>query len=332
MGGQNRYTLGRVRLDADATDETLRARRPLYLVGALLILTSLLIQIPLVFVAGLLVLALAIVPELWYRYALRRLVAYLELATERAEIGDTVQVSLVIENRKALMLPYLEIETQFPDALPLIGHVLDMAPVSERALLRNIYSLWAYQRVVRRYRARALTRGVYTFGPMRLRVSDPFGLLEREHTHGATATLIVHPLIVPLERFGLPAHAPFGERPAPRRLLEDPLRVAGIRPYQPGDEQRRIHWKATARLGSLQSKILETSTRHTVLIFLDIRTFTQISKGYAPDLVELVISAAASVANWGLEQGYAVGLVSNGTLLAPELDMLTGDGQHGRRR
>jgi uncharacterized protein (DUF58 family) len=327
MGGQNRYTLGRVRLDADATDETLRARRPLYLVGALLILTSLLIQIPLVFVAGLLVLALAIVPELWYRYALRRLVAYLELATERAEIGDTVQVSLVIENRKALMLPYLEIETQFPDALPLMGHVLDMAPVSERALLRNIYSLWAYQRVVRRYRVKALTRGVYMFGPMRLRVSDPFGLLEREHTHSATATLIVHPLIVPLERFGLPAHAPFGERPAPRRLIEDPLRVAGIRPYQPGDERRRIHWKATARLGSLQSKILETSTRHTVLIFLDIRTFTQISKGYAPDLVELVISAAASVANWGLEQGYAVGLVSNGTLLAPELDALTGDGR-----
>jgi uncharacterized protein DUF58 len=109
--------------------------------------------------------------------------------------------------------------------------------------------------------------------------------------------------------------------------LEDPLRVAGIRPYQPGDEQRRIHWKATARLGSLQSKILETSTRHTVLIFLDIRTFAQVSKGYLPDLVELVISAAASVANWGLEQGYAVGLVSNGTLLAPELDAFMGDGQ-----
>jgi uncharacterized protein (DUF58 family) len=327
MGGQNRYTLGRVRLDADATDETLRGRRPLYLVGALLILTSLLIQIPLVFVAGLLVLALAFVPELWYRYALRRLVADVELATERAEIGDTVQVSLVIENRKALMLPYLEVATQFPDALPLMGHALETAPVSERALLRNIYSLWAYQRVVRRYRARALTRGVYTFGPMRLRVSDPFGLLEREHTHSATATLIVHPLIAPLERFGLPARAPFGERPAPRRLLEDPLRVAGIRPYQPGDEQRRIHWKATARLGALQSKILETSTRHTALIFLDIRTFTQISKGYAPDLVELVISAAASVANWAIEQGHAVGLVSNGTLLAPELEVLSGDGQ-----
>src|SRR5215471_5486700 len=172
MGGQNRYTLGRVRLDADATDETLRARRPLYLAGALLIL------------------ALAVVPELWYRYALRRLVVYPELSTERAEIGDTVQVSLVIENRKALMLPYLEVETQFPDALPLIGHVLDTAPVSERALLRNIYSLWAYQRVVRRYRARALSRGVYTFGPMRLRVSDPFGLLEREHMHSATTTVI----------------------------------------------------------------------------------------------------------------------------------------------
>jgi uncharacterized protein (DUF58 family) len=326
IGGQNRYTLGRVRLDANSTDETLQARRPLYLVGALLLLISLFIQQPLVFVAGLLLLALAAAPELWYRYALRRLVAYPALSTERAEIGDTVQISVVIENRKALMLPFLEVETQFPDALPLLGHVLDTAPVTERALLRNVYSLWAYQRVARHYRARALTRGVYTFGPMRLRVSDPFGLLEREHTHEATATLIVHPLIAPLERLGLRAQAPFGERPAPRRLLEDPLRVAGIRAYQPGDEQRRIHWKATARLGALQSKILETSTRHTVLIFLDIRTFAQISKGYAPDLVELAITATASVANWGLDQGYAVGLVSNGSLLAPELDALASDG------
>jgi hypothetical protein len=273
-----------------------------------------------------LVLALAIAPELWYRYALRRLVAYPELSSERAEIGDTVQVNLVVENRKALLLPYLEIETQFPDALPLRGHVLEMAPVTERALLRNIYSLWAYQRVVRRYRVQALARGVYTFGPMRLRVSDPFGLLEREHMHGATATIIVHPLIVPLERFGLPAHAPFGERSAPRHLLEDPLRIAGIRPYAAGDERRRIHWKATARLGSLQSKVLETSTRHTLLVFLDIRTFAQVSKGYAPNLVELTITAAASVAHWALEQGYAVGLVSNGTLFAPELDALTSDG------
>jgi uncharacterized protein (DUF58 family) len=326
IGGQNRYTLGRVRLDANSTDETLQARRPLYLVGALLLLISLFIQQALVFVAGLLLLALAVAPELWYRYALRQLVAYPALSTERAEIGDTVQVSVVIENRKALMLPYLEVETQFPDALPLMGHILDAAPVSERALLRNIYSLWAYQRVARHYRARALTRGVYAFGPMRLRVSDPFGLLEREHIHEATATLIVHPLIAPLERLGLSARAPFGEQAAPRRLLEDPLRIAGVRAYQPGDGQRRIHWKATARLGALQSKILETSTRHTLLIFLDIRTFAQVSKGYAPDLVELAITAAASVASWALDQGYAVGLVSNGSLVAPELDVLASTG------
>jgi uncharacterized protein (DUF58 family) len=327
FGGQNRLSLGQVRLDASAPDETLRGRRPLYVVGALLIVTSLLIQTPLVFVAGMLALTIAALPEIWYRFALRRLVVYPALDGERAEIGDTIQVSLVIENRKALMLPYLEVEAQFPDALPVMGHVLDTAPVTERALLRNVYSLWAYQRATRRYRARAVARGVYTYGPMRLRVSDPFGLLEREHTHNATATLIVHPLIAPLERFGLAARAPFGERPAPRRLLEDPLRVAGVRAYQAGDEPRRIHWKATARQGALQSKILETSSRHTVVIFLDIRTFAHISRGYTPDLAELAITVAASVANWALDQGYAVGLVANGTLLAPELDALASEGR-----
>src|SRR5262249_43959211 len=64
----------------------------------------------------------------------------------------------------------------------------------------------------------------------------------------------------------------------------------------------------------------------TLLLFLDIRTFAQISKGYAPDLVEMAITAAASVAAWALDQGYAVGLVSNGTLLAPELDALSSEG------
>jgi uncharacterized protein (DUF58 family) len=327
IGAQNRLTLGRVRADASASDEALIGRRPLYVVGVILLLASLVTQLPLVFVAGLLVLTLTALPEVWYRYAFRRLVVYTTLDTERAEIGDTVQVDVVVENRKALMLPFLEIDTQFPDPLPVMGHVLGMSPVTERAVLRGVFSLWAYQRVVRHYRARSVMRGVFTFGPVRLRASDPFGLLEREHIHQTTATLVVHPLIAPLERFGLTARAPFGEAPAPRRLLEDPLRVAGVRGYEPGDGPRRIHWKATARLGALQSKILETSSRHTLVIFLDIRTFAQISKGYAPELVELAITAAASAANWALAQGHAVGLIANGSLAAPELDALVSEGE-----
>jgi hypothetical protein len=194
----------------------------------------------------------------------------------------------------------------------------------ERSLLTHTFSLWAYQRVRRHYQLQALGRGAYRFGPMILRATDPFGILTRETHLEALSVIVVHPLVAPLERFGLPAMAPFGDRKAPRRLLEDPLRVSGIRDYMPGDEQRRIHWKATARMGGLQSKVYEPSTTHTVAIFLDIRTLSPSLMGYDPALAELHICVAASAANWAINAGYAVGVFSNGTLGTSEFVEMEG--------
>ena len=130
--------------------------------------------------------------------------------------------------------------------------------------------------------------------------------------------------MTPLERLGLPARAPFGDLSTPRQLLADPLRVTGVRGYAPGDDPRHIHWKATARTGALHTKVFEPSAHHTLTIFLDLRTFGRDDRlfghgqfvGVDHDLSELAISAAASVASWGLEQGYAVGLCANGTMQA----------------
>jgi uncharacterized protein (DUF58 family) len=309
----------RLRHSNEPPDETLLRRRPLYYIAFLLILFSGILRQPLLFVAGLLVLVLAFIPELWYRYCLRQLSISRQIDTTRAALGDTVQLSLSIENRKPLPLPWFEIVDEIPESLPVTNRLMTPAAKPERALLTSTFSMWAYQRVRRRYYMRPLARGAYRFGPMTVRATDPFGILTRETTLEGSAAIVVHPLVVPLERFSLPALAPFGERKAQRRLLEDPLRISGIRDYVPGDEPRRIHWKATARMGRLQSKRYEPSTSHTLAIFLDVRTLSQVLMGYDPALVELHICAAASVANWAIEQGYAVGVFANGTLGIPEL-------------
>jgi uncharacterized protein (DUF58 family) len=301
-------------------DEVLSARRPYYVGIVLLMILSIFFGQALLFIAAILLLAIIVTPEIWYRYGLRQLTVERRPATTRAVFGDTTEISLVVENRKPLPLPSLDIADDFPDALPVVGMRLRLSSKQDTAILSNLVALWAYQRLRRRYRVHAVARGAYRFGPMTLRASDPFGILTREVVLDAPAVLLVHPLVAPLERFGLPSHAPFGERKSPRRLLEDPLRVSGIRAYEPGDEPRRIHWKATARTGTLQSKVYEPATRHTVAIFLETRTYSRAFMGYDPDLVELVISAAASVAMWGLGQGYAVGLYSNGNVAMPELN------------
>ncbi|HET9112015.1 MAG TPA: DUF58 domain-containing protein [Ktedonobacterales bacterium] len=311
-------------------DPNLTRRRPLYVIAVVLMLASVLAQYPPIFICGLLLLGIAVVPELWYRYGLRGLLVAHEMEVGRAAFGSIATIPLMIENRKLLPLPMVETVDEFPEDLTVLGARLGLSTRPGSALLTRTLRLWAYQRLRRRYYVRAIQRGAYTFGPTTVRVTDPFGILTREETIETRRSLLVHPLIAPLERLDLTPTALFGDHASQVRLLEDPLRVAGVRDYAPGDDPRRVHWKATARLGSLQSKVLDPSTQRTMVIALDIRTFSRAQMGYDPDLAELAIATAASVASWATTQGYAVGLIANGAIanITPETSRRPEPGQH----
>ncbi len=293
------------------SEERLRSRRPWYWIGLALLVGSIFLHQPLVFVAGLLSLALGAIPELWYRFCLRGLVYRRQLGERRVFFGETVTFRVSVENRKLLPLPWLEIEDEFPEPLMLQGKRLEPHYKPRRMLLVNALSLWWYQRVTRRYTIECRARGVFTLGPVTLRSGDPFGLLTRESQREQLDTLLVYPPLLPIGRFGLPAHRPFGEHTIPRRLLEDPARVRGVREWRPGDDLRRVHWKATARAMTLQSKVYEPTTTWTLAMFLNSNSYANPVLGTNPPLIELAIAAAASLAQWATEQGYAVGLFAN---------------------
>jgi len=288
----------------------------------LLILASLLTHYALLLVCGLLVLGIAFVPELWYRFGLRGLVVTRETENVRAAFGSVITDTLIAENSKLLPLPMVETEDDLPEPLPVLGARLGLSNRPGSARLTRGLRLWAFQRVRRHQYVRTVQRGVYTLGPTIVRVTDPFGILTREASFDTRRVLLAHPLVAPLDRFGLSPQAIFGDHAARVRLLEDPMRVAGIREYMQGDDPRRVHWKATARLGSLQSKLLDPSTQRALIIALDVRTFSRAQMGYDPDLAELGIATAASVAAWAMEHRYAVGLISNGVFsnVAPDHD------------
>jgi uncharacterized protein (DUF58 family) len=297
-------------------DETLLKRRPWYVLAVILLIISVLAHQPLAFLAGLFALVVGIVPEIWYRRALRHLVVRQQVSQPRAFFGETITLSLSVENQKLLPLPWLEIEDEIPAALTLLTGRATPTYKPSRVALINTLALWSFQRVTRRYRIRCLARGVHTFGPALVRSGDPFGWLVREDSVPASEQMMVYPLVAPIEAFGLPSRHPFGEHTTPRRLLEDPLRFAGVREYVRGDDPRRIHWKATARAGELRSKIYEPSSQYRLLILLDINSYPVAWLGLDPDIQELTISAAASLACWALDKGYMVGLLAN-SLMAP---------------
>ncbi len=277
----------------DLRDETLIKRRPWYVLAAALLILSALTRQPIAFLAGVFAFVIGIVPELWYRFALRNLVIRQWVSQKRAFFGEAVMLSISVENQKLLPLPWLEVEDEIPLQLPLLtGRALPTYKVN-RMVLVNTFSLWSLQRVIRRYQLDCSARGVFSFGPAVLRSGDPFGWLVREERVPAPESLLIYPLVAPIESFGLPARHPFGERATPRR----------------------IHWKATARAGELRSKIYEPSSQYRLLVLLDINTYPEPWMGLDPEIQELTIAAAASIAMWALDEGYTVGLLANSLMM-----------------
>jgi hypothetical protein len=75
-------------------DETLIKRRPWYVLAATLFVVSALTHQPVVFLAALFALVIGLVPELWYRYALRHLVVRQSLDQRRAFFGEPLTLSI----------------------------------------------------------------------------------------------------------------------------------------------------------------------------------------------------------------------------------------------
>ena len=272
---------------------------------------------------GMIVLAallLTIIPIAWAwnRVALWRVDYDRVLSDHRVFVGETIDFSVTVTNRKLLPLAWVKIDDQFPTRLPPENKVLEPSHIPLTAYLSQRAALGWFERARWNYRLPCQKRGYYALGPARLRSGDLFGLFEREWLNPRIDRLIVYPEIKPMQDWGLPAKDPLGEVKARVPIFDDATRPRGVRDYRPDDAPKHIHWRATARVGELQVKQYDPTISHQWVLFVNVASFAQAWQGVNSELLERVISVAASIANFGSEHRYAVGLVANGTW--PESD------------
>jgi uncharacterized protein (DUF58 family) len=157
-------------------------------------------------------------------------------------------------------------------------------------------------------------RGTYIVGPVRIASGDLFGFRVQHSLLDYRHTLLVYPKIVALEQLGLPSAKPLGDNGSERHLIDDPLRIAGVRDYQAGDSVRYVHWKATAHRGVLQTKVFDPSAAPHWMVCLNTQTLEHVYEGVVTDYLETAIVVAASLAHAGLETRRSVGLSSNSSI------------------
>lgn len=261
---------------------------------------------------------------LWNRYVTGSVTYERRFHHRRAFPGEDVEAQITVENQKLLPVTWAQFEDEWPTAFgPADDSVLAPSSGAGMGYLVNVYALRWYERVKRRYLLTARARGIWAVGPAHLISGDPFSLFEHGEKVERQDVLIVYPMIKPLDELGMIAKDPFGDLSSAQRLFEDPSRVIGIRDYRTGDGFRSVHWKATARTGSLQVKQYEPTRSMSLVLCLNIASFEQHWRGIWPEMVEHLLCVAASLVSWGLETGYAVGVSANATLAQADRSLLS---------
>ncbi|MFS0895243.1 DUF58 domain-containing protein [Microbacterium sp. 179-I 3D3 NHS] len=133
-------------------------------------------------------------------------------------------------------------------------------------------------------------RAVVKVGPVSVVRGDPLGLFERAHRRDEPVDLFVHPRTVLFDGQSLGYLRDLEGLPA-TDLSRDDVSFHALLEYQPGDDLRHVHWKSTARTGTMMMRQYEETRRSHFVIGL-----SRSAGDYAEeDEFELAISAAGSI-------------------------------------
>ena len=153
-------------------------------------------------------------------------------------------------------------------------------------------------------------RAVVTVGPVRSVRADPLGVARREMRWTDPVELFVHPVVVSLEgtRAGLLRDL---EGQATRTISDNDMSFHALREYIPGDDRRNIHWRTSARTGTLMVRQFEDTRRtHSAL------ALSSEQGDFASDReLELAVSAFASIGVQLIRDGLDLTVLTSTTKL-----------------
>ena len=215
-----------------------------------------------------------------------------ELHPPRVHAGSPSRVELTVHNRGRRRTPVLGVRDPFDGGRRWARFLLSPLGVGEQARAA--------------YRLPTDRRGVYELGPLEVHLTDPFGVAALS-SHAAPPTqLTVFPrvdVIVPLpQTLGHDPHASSDHATSIGRGGED---FYALRPYEQGDDLRRVHWPSTAKTDELMIRQDEMPWQGRATVVLDVRRSI-----HTANSLEHAVSAAASIVSAAWRQRSLIRLLA----------------------
>jgi uncharacterized protein (DUF58 family) len=159
---------------------------------------------------------------------------------------------------------------------------------------------------------RFVERGKFNIGPISIIIQDPLGFISKVIDIPIVKKIVVFPslntrgtLIFRAKRTGA----------WPGSIISKQLGISmefhALRDYLPGDDIRRINWKASARFGRIMSNEYESEKVTDTIVVIDVNGLTN-RTNYEKVTLEACVSGAATLSYGLLAQGNRVGLICLG--------------------
>jgi uncharacterized protein (DUF58 family) len=265
-------------------------------------------HLPMLYQVSYLLVVLVVICYLLTWSRLHKLEVTRTAASDRVQVGQSIQETFCATNHSILPKPWLEIY----DYSDLPGHHAgQVVNLDSRGTKRWSLASTCYR------------RGKYQLGPVRVTSSDPLGLFTAQRPVVDGKEITVLPATVDLAGFCLPAGDWQEGKQNRFKFHAVTPSVSTVRDYRPGDSFNKISWTHTARAQKLMVKEFEfdptpdhwivldmDKSVHVVAAGTELRLGSTIEAGLVQSTEEYAVTAAASLAKHLLTDRRGVGLVT----------------------
>ena len=259
---------------------------------------------------------LGVIFALWtmlIRKGMKNLTCRRSFSRTRVFEGESGELIEVVRNDGPYIIPWLRVESYISPNIRLGKQ--DSLHVSSDTFYRSCFTLMPYQQIKRTHHVRFLGRGVYDLGNASLGAGDLLGMTRFWRDQQLSTPVVVYPRILDTDELPYPLSMVLGEMVTKARTLSDPFLVRGIRPYQPGDPVKDIHWQATARSEDVLVRVHDHTLCTRLLVVFNVQNHDAQWDNYVrPEdvpQVENTIRLAASMCLHALRNGLAAGFATN---------------------
>ena len=244
----------------------------------------------------LLALFLLVLVDGYLLYRIRGIQAYRHCA-DRFSNGDENEVSIRVESCYSL-----PVSLEIIDEIPFIFQKRD---IDFRLKLQ------ANEGKTVSYRLRPTRRGVYSFGRIRVFVTNRIGMVSRRYTCGEPQDIKVYPSYLMLHQYELLAMSDNLTELGIKRIrkIGHHTEFEQIKEYVKGDDYRTINWKASARRHELMVNVFQDERSQQIYNVIDKgRVMQQAFRGMT--LLDYAINASLVLAYVAMRKEDKAGLVT----------------------